>query len=152
METKEILVLVAAIGVSAALYAFSSQKTRRHLPPGLVDRQSTRHSIPICLVRVLQMEEGVRYVLHILRAYTLSDRYVDIGNVVYAHTLGQSFIILNSLKDVNELLDKRAENYLDRPSLVMAGELMGINNVSCELEPATSALDSSVIVPDVFSR
>jgi hypothetical protein len=27
-------VLVAAIGVSAALYAFSSQKTRRHLPPG----------------------------------------------------------------------------------------------------------------------
>jgi hypothetical protein len=98
------------------------------------------------------MEEGVRYVVHILRAYTLSDRYVDIGNVVYAHTLGQSFIILNSLKDVNELLDKRAENYLDRPSLVMAGELMGINNVSCELEPATSALDSSVIVPDVFSR
>jgi hypothetical protein len=77
---------------------------------------------------------------------------VGIGNVIYAHTLGQSFIILNSLKDVNELLDKRAENYLDRPQLVMAGELMGVNNVSHELGPATSALYSFAVVPDLFSR
>jgi hypothetical protein len=55
---------------------------------------------------------------------------VSIGDVNYAHALGQSFIILNSLKDVNELMEKRAENYSDRPSFVMAGELMGINNVS----------------------
>jgi hypothetical protein len=34
MEPKDFLVFVAAIGVSAALYAFSSQKNRRHLPPG----------------------------------------------------------------------------------------------------------------------
>jgi hypothetical protein len=75
---------------------------------------------------------------------------VSIGDVNYAHALGQSFIILNSLKDVNELLEKRAENYSDRPSLVMAGELMGANNVSHELGPATSAPYSLAAAPGLL--
>jgi hypothetical protein len=34
MEPKDVLVVLGALGASAALYAFSGQKTRRHLPPG----------------------------------------------------------------------------------------------------------------------
>jgi hypothetical protein len=84
----------------------------------------------------------------------VSDQRVSIGDVNYAHALGQSFIILNSLKDVNELMEKRAENYSDRPSFVMAGELMGINNVSqtgtcneCSLPICRSSPCSSRMVP-----
>jgi hypothetical protein len=75
---------------------------------------------------------------------------VSIGDINYAHALGQSFIILNSLKDVNELLEKRAENYSDQPSFVMAGELMGSNNVSHELGLATSAPYLLAAVPDLL--
>jgi hypothetical protein len=34
MQLKDVLVIVGALGASAILYAISSQKTRRHLPPG----------------------------------------------------------------------------------------------------------------------
>jgi hypothetical protein len=34
MEPKDALVVLGALGASAALYASSSQKARRHLPPG----------------------------------------------------------------------------------------------------------------------
>jgi hypothetical protein len=34
MEPKDVLAVLGALSASAALYAFSGQKTSRHLPPG----------------------------------------------------------------------------------------------------------------------
>ncbi|KAF8607170.1 cytochrome P450 [Ceratobasidium sp. AG-I] len=49
----------------------------------------------------------------------------ETGNVVYAPVLGQDMIILNSREAAVELLEKRSVSYSDRPRVVMAGELMG---------------------------
>ena len=42
--------------------------------------------------------------------------------------LGQSIVILNSVKVAVELLDKRSQIYSGRPHLTMLGEYMGWNN------------------------
>lgn len=41
------------------------------------------------------------------------------GDIVYCSAVGQEVIILNSLKVVNELFDKRSHIYSDRPRLPM---------------------------------
>ena len=43
---------------------------------------------------------------------------------MYLNALGQPVIFINSLKVAAELLDKRANIYSDRPSLIVAGEIL----------------------------
>ena len=43
---------------------------------------------------------------------------------MYLNVLGQPIIFINSLKVAAELLDKRANIYSDRPSLVVANEIL----------------------------
>ena len=43
----------------------------------------------------------------------------SIGDIVYCEALGQHVIILNSLKVVNDLFEKRSHIYSDRPLLPM---------------------------------
>ncbi|KAH9995384.1 hypothetical protein BJV74DRAFT_714956, partial [Russula compacta] len=46
-------------------------------------------------------------------AYTqLSKKY---GNILSFHTFGQVIVILNTVKAVKDLLEKRGDIYLDRP-------------------------------------
>ncbi|KZT12005.1 cytochrome P450 [Laetiporus sulphureus 93-53] len=47
------------------------------------------------------------------------------GDILYMHTLGREFIILNSASAALELFDKRGHLYSDRPHLTMAGDLVG---------------------------
>ncbi|KIJ53804.1 hypothetical protein M422DRAFT_202062 [Sphaerobolus stellatus SS14] len=47
------------------------------------------------------------------------------GNIIHLSIFGRSIVVLNSAEDANELLSKRANIYSDRPTLTMAGELMG---------------------------
>ncbi|OCH84102.1 cytochrome P450 [Obba rivulosa] len=47
------------------------------------------------------------------------------GDIMHLSVLGKSIIILSSPKAVSDLLDKRSSNYSDRPSLPMAGDLVG---------------------------
>ncbi|KAA1478266.1 cytochrome P450 [Dentipellis sp. KUC8613] len=49
------------------------------------------------------------------------------GDVVYLHGLGNSFLVLNSLDAVTDLLEKRGTVYSDRPVFTMVGELMGLD-------------------------
>ncbi|TFY62807.1 hypothetical protein EVG20_g6561 [Dentipellis fragilis] len=49
------------------------------------------------------------------------------GDVVYLHGLGNSFLVLNSLDAVTDLLEKRGAVYSDRPVFAMVGELMGLD-------------------------
>ncbi|KAJ3854256.1 cytochrome P450 [Lentinula lateritia] len=47
------------------------------------------------------------------------------GDVIHLSALGQSIIILNSARSIYDLLERRSALYSDRPSTVMASELVG---------------------------
>ncbi|KLO16115.1 cytochrome P450 [Schizopora paradoxa] len=49
------------------------------------------------------------------------------GDLTFMRACGQSVLVINSLKAAKDLLDKRGTTYAHRPSLVMAGELMGLD-------------------------
>ncbi|KAL0959324.1 hypothetical protein HGRIS_014585 [Hohenbuehelia grisea] len=48
------------------------------------------------------------------------------GDLIFFHGLGNSILVLNSLKAINDLFDKRGNNYSNRPSFTVVGELMGL--------------------------
>ncbi|OCH86925.1 cytochrome P450 [Obba rivulosa] len=50
------------------------------------------------------------------------------GNLVYFQGLGKSVLVVNSLKAMDELLEKRAKKYSDRPVLIF-GNLAGFNRI-----------------------
>jgi hypothetical protein len=43
---------------------------------------------------------------------------------MYLNALGQPIIFINSLKVAAELLDRRANIYFDRPSVIVANEIL----------------------------
>ncbi|KAF8178137.1 cytochrome P450 [Mycena galopus ATCC 62051] len=49
------------------------------------------------------------------------------GDIVYAEAFGKPIVILNTLEAVNDLLDKRASQYTNRPTLIVVGEMMAID-------------------------
>lgn len=56
---------------------------------------------------------------------------------------GKTYIILQTLETINDLLDKRGALYSDRPETVMANELMGLGTVrSALLIPGPSPPDA----------
>ena len=52
-----------------------------------------------------------------------------LGDLVFFHGLGNNILVLNSLKVINEFLEKRGDKYSDRPSFTVVGELMGLGQV-----------------------
>ncbi|KAJ3552582.1 hypothetical protein NM688_g4079 [Phlebia brevispora] len=48
------------------------------------------------------------------------------GDLVFFHGLGNHVLVLNSMKGIIDLLEKRATMYSDRPSFTVVGELMGL--------------------------
>ncbi|KAK0222302.1 cytochrome P450 [Armillaria fumosa] len=64
------------------------------------------------------------------RPWLTFSRWAEIwGDVCSLSVFGQSFIVLNSYRSAYALLDKRSVIYSERPNLVMAGELMGWNDI-----------------------
>ena len=62
------------------------------------------------------MVEEIRYVLVIpVNAFP----NVSTGDLIYMDIMGQSVVVINSLKIANDLLDKRSNIYSDRPKIVM---------------------------------
>lgn len=51
-----------------------------------------------------------------------------IGPVIYMHVLGREFIILNTSRAVLDLFDRRSAMYSERPRLVMAGKMVGLED------------------------
>lgn len=47
------------------------------------------------------------------------------GPMTWAVVPGRKFLILNSYEAITELLDKRGNNYINRPVGVMANKLVG---------------------------
>ncbi|KAF8643331.1 hypothetical protein AX16_009060 [Volvariella volvacea WC 439] len=52
----------------------------------------------------------------------------EYGDMVYVEAIGNGILILNTIEAVNDLLDRRPSIYSDRPTFVMVGELMGLDN------------------------
>ena len=50
------------------------------------------------------------------------------GSVFHFRIIGRQFIILNSLQCVLDLLEKKSSMYSDRPTFIMASELVGRKN------------------------
>ncbi|OCH91972.1 cytochrome P450 [Obba rivulosa] len=57
----------------------------------------------------------------------LTDYKYEYGDLVYLQGLGKSILVVNSLKAMTDLFEKRANKYSDRPILVFGNDLMGIN-------------------------
>ncbi|EMD36016.1 hypothetical protein CERSUDRAFT_52754 [Gelatoporia subvermispora B] len=51
------------------------------------------------------------------------------GDLVYFRGLGKSVLVINSLKAMTDLLEKRANIYSGRPHLVFGHELMGLDRI-----------------------
>ena len=51
------------------------------------------------------------------------------GEIVGLEVLGRKIVVLNSQRALNELLEKRATSYSDRPVATVVGELMGLDQV-----------------------
>ena len=60
-------------------------------------------------------------------AVFLVDRYssLHLGNLIFFHGLGTNVLALQSIEAINDLFEKRWQNYSSRPEFVVAGELMG---------------------------
>jgi len=50
-----------------------------------------------------------------------------VGDISHVEVLGQHIVVLNSFKAAIGMLDKKSSIYSDRPTLTMAGELVGWN-------------------------
>ncbi|KAF5355940.1 hypothetical protein D9756_004268 [Leucocoprinus leucothites] len=51
------------------------------------------------------------------------------GPVIYLNLLGRPLVVLNSAKATVDLLERRGGKYADRPSFVMAGEIVGYKDM-----------------------
>ncbi|KAM5543795.1 hypothetical protein V8D89_002412 [Ganoderma adspersum] len=60
-------------------------------------------------------------------AWTKFTEYKSVyGDLVFFHGLGNNILVLNSMKAINDLLEKRGSIYSDRPSFTVVGDLMGL--------------------------
>ncbi|KAF9266559.1 cytochrome P450 [Marasmius fiardii PR-910] len=57
----------------------------------------------------------------------LTDMKEKYGDIVYLHGLGNKVLVLNSLKAIDDLLNKKSGIYSGRPFLTVACELMGLD-------------------------
>ncbi|KAG6873150.1 hypothetical protein C0995_002303 [Termitomyces sp. Mi166 len=51
------------------------------------------------------------------------------GDLVFLHGLGMNILVLNSPEVIDDLFEKCPLIYSDRPSLIVVGELMGLNQI-----------------------
>jgi hypothetical protein len=59
----------------------------------------------------------------LFHSFPLPSFFLNTGDLIYMTVLGQPIYVINSFKIANELLDKRAMIYSDRPIMTMAQEL-----------------------------
>ncbi|EED84236.1 predicted protein, partial [Postia placenta Mad-698-R] len=58
--------------------------------------------------------------------YKFSEYQKVYGDLLFFRGLGSHVLVLNSMKAINDLLDKRSSVYSNRPTFTVVGELMGL--------------------------
>lgn len=65
--------------------------------------------------------------------HAVFNTHTHAGELVFFHGLGNHVLVLNSMRVITDLLEKRATVYSDRPSFTVVGELMGLGQVRVPL-------------------
>ncbi|KAJ7062124.1 cytochrome P450 [Mycena amicta] len=106
---------LALVVAALALYRKSTARSRAgQLPPGPTP-------VPI-LGNILDLTAKELW----LAATNWAKQF---GDVVHVHVVGQGLVFLSSPEATMDLLEKKGSIYGDKPSLVMAGELCGCDNM-----------------------
>ncbi|KIJ65809.1 hypothetical protein HYDPIDRAFT_109838 [Hydnomerulius pinastri MD-312] len=108
METTYYAVALGVLASGVLLFRARSSGTR--LPPG-------PKGLPL-LGNVADLPTTQPWV-------TFAELGRKYGGIVYLNALGNSIIILNDAKYALDMLDKKGRKYSDRPTLIMAGDLVG---------------------------
>ncbi|KAI0704573.1 cytochrome P450 [Earliella scabrosa] len=110
MTSNSALPLVGVLSLVAIVCFAMTRRTRKY-PPGPPAR-------PLL---------GNLPKLPLTEAWTELTKYKDIyGDLVFFHGLGNNVLVINSMKIINDLLEKRGNVYSDRPNFTVVGELMGL--------------------------
>ncbi|THU79223.1 cytochrome P450 [Dendrothele bispora CBS 962.96] len=67
--------------------------------------------------------------------YTLTDWMKTYGDLIFLHGLGNKVLVVNNFEFINDLFEKRWNNYSDRPKFTVAGELMELERCASSLLP-----------------
>ncbi|KAI0075610.1 cytochrome P450 [Panus rudis PR-1116 ss-1] len=108
--------LLVGLFIVAGLYLWSKHRKTKSMvyPPG-------PKPLPV-LGNVMDLTARELW----LRATEWARKY---GDIVFLHVMGQGLLFLNTSEVAMDLLDKKGSIYSDKPSLVMAGELCGCENM-----------------------
>ncbi|EGO02936.1 hypothetical protein SERLA73DRAFT_70421 [Serpula lacrymans var. lacrymans S7.3] len=107
--------VTGSLVVFSAYYIWRSYSSRRYkLPPG-------PRPDPI-IGNLRQFPKGNQ-------PEVFSEWGKEFGDVVYVQIFGRGVLVLNSIRAVNDLLEKRGSIYSDRPRQVAFGELLGMEKV-----------------------
>ncbi|KAF8891410.1 cytochrome P450 [Infundibulicybe gibba] len=109
------LITIAASLVFYAYFSTTLVNTGRKLPPG-------PRGLPF-IGNTFSMPTNEQWSTYAGWGHTF-------GDVVQLNIFGKSLVLLNSHKAASDLLIKRGTIYSDRPQLVMAGELCGMERMS----------------------
>ncbi|KAJ7649568.1 cytochrome P450 [Mycena polygramma] len=110
-STMHFLLLPLVLGVATVTYYLLKALKRPPGPPAL----------PL-IGNLLQMPKNYEW-------KTYAQWSKQYGDVVYLEILGQPIVVLHSLTAAHDLLNQRSAIYSSRPRLVMAGELVGFNQI-----------------------
>nr|VWP02507.1 Arg-6 protein [Ganoderma boninense] len=106
--------LLSAMGLAAFVATSYFGHSRRRYPPGPPARPLVGNILDVS-------PQG---------AWTKFTQYQAVyGDLVFFHGLGNRVLVLNSMKAINDLLEKKGSIYSDRPSFTVVGDLMGLGQV-----------------------
>ncbi|THH13653.1 hypothetical protein EW146_g6595 [Bondarzewia mesenterica] len=129
------LLAAGLIGLSAFLYSrLGKKRAPAPLPPGPkgLPLLANIADLPQFQPWVTFAKWGETYGAHVHRSLPLlhsplsnCQSELHTGGIVHVSALGKSIIVLNDAQYAIDMLDKKSRLYSDRPTLVMAGRLVG---------------------------
>ncbi|CCM05003.1 uncharacterized protein FIBRA_07202 [Fibroporia radiculosa] len=95
-----------------AFVVFYTRREKRQYPPGPPSKPIIGN-----IFEVSPREAWLKFI----------DYKRQYGDILFFHGLGNSVLVLSSMKSIHDLLEKRGRKYSDRPTFTVVGELMGLD-------------------------